>query len=73
MHFITRILKLEFNKMELSEAIKIVRQLTEGKDPETGEHLPPGSPCLCLETARGLFLAVSDDVGDSILTESLDS
>ena len=51
--------------MELSEAIKIVRHLAEGRDPETGERLPPGSPCLCPETARALCIALQkmDDSG----------
>lgn len=45
--------------MEIQEALKIMRALANGADPETGKELPRDSTCRNPQTVRALNRAVS--------------
>lgn len=45
--------------MEIQEALKIMRALANGTDPETGQPLPEDSICRNQQTVRALNRAVS--------------
>lgn len=47
--------------MEAAEALRIVRALAEGADPETGEMFPEDSPYQRPEVIRTLFAAAADE------------
>jgi len=45
--------------MEIQEAVKIVRALANGADPETSENLPPDSVCRHPQTVKALNRALN--------------
>lgn len=44
--------------MEINKALEIIKALSEGIDPHTGEMFPPDSPYQHPDTVRALFKAV---------------
>lgn len=45
--------------MELEKAIAIIKALSDGVDPYTGEQYPADSPYQIADTVRALFLAIT--------------
>ena len=45
--------------MEIEKALSIIRPLSDGVDPFTGEEFPPNSPYQQAEVVRALYVAVS--------------
>ena len=45
--------------MEIHEALKVIRDMANGTNPETGEALPPDSICRNPQTVKALNRAIS--------------
>ena len=45
--------------MEITKTLEIIKALSQGVDPHTGEIYPPDSPYLHPETVRALFEAIN--------------